>query len=234
MIVTGLVALSLVMQTTPAHIQQPQSAQSSKALRIFIEEDFSTAQMLRRELADWANRMAMRVTFVEKNVEQHPNNKLEAQVMKSRRHFQATAIIFAMIFANSAPAYCQSPQNNPASSSRIQRVKDQVQTIGVGEDVTVILSSGLEYYGEISKVEADNFEIDEIDLKQIISIAYANVKKVEKGYGKMNSSSGKRQKGSRSKLILTIASVGASVGFLLWGISKMKSPEPPGRFPRFP
>jgi hypothetical protein len=57
MIVTGLLALYLspatslysvgktpIPRTMPAHIQQPQPANPSKALRIFIEEDFSTAQ----------------------------------------------------------------------------------------------------------------------------------------------------------------------------------------------
>jgi hypothetical protein len=145
--------------------------------------------------------------------------------MKSQSYFVA-AICFALIFANSAPAYCQSPQ--------IQKVKDQVQTIGVGEDVTVKLSSGLEYYGEISKIEADSFEIDEIDLKQMVSIDYANVKKVEKGYGKMDSSSGKRQKKSRSVLIYTIVGAASFVGLLLWGVSRTKRSAPPSRFPRFP
>src|SRR4030095_839055 len=82
MIVTGLVALCLssipslysagrtpTLQTTPAHIQQPQSANSSKELRIFIEEDFSTAQMLKRELTDWSGRIGIRIIFVEKDVE---------------------------------------------------------------------------------------------------------------------------------------------------------------------
>ncbi len=57
------------------------------------------------------------------------------------------------------------PQNNPASPSQIQTVKDQVQKIGMGEDVTVILFSGVEYYGAISKIEPDSFEIAEVDLK---------------------------------------------------------------------
>jgi hypothetical protein len=82
MIVTGLVALYLssipslysagrtpTPQTTPAHIQQPQSANSSKELRIFIEEDFSTSQMLKRELTDWSGRIAIPIIFVEKDVE---------------------------------------------------------------------------------------------------------------------------------------------------------------------
>jgi hypothetical protein len=82
MIVTGLVALYLssipslysagrtpTLQTTPAHIQEPQSANSSKELRIFIEEDFSTAQMLKRELAYWSSRIGIPIIFVEKDVE---------------------------------------------------------------------------------------------------------------------------------------------------------------------
>jgi small nuclear ribonucleoprotein (snRNP)-like protein len=113
--------------------------------------------------------------------------------MKTRRYFQVAAITFALIFAHSAPAYCQSPQNNPASAPQIQTVKDYVQKIGKGEDVTVILLSGVEYYGAISKIEADSFEIAEVDLKQMVAISYADVKKVERGYGEMNSS-GKRQK----------------------------------------
>jgi hypothetical protein len=112
--------------------------------------------------------------------------------MKTRRYFQVAAITFALIFANSAAVYCQSPQNSPASAPRIQTVKDQVQKIGKGEDVTVILFSGVEYYGAISKIEPDGFEIAEVDLKEMVAISYADVKKVEKGYGEMNSL-GKRQ-----------------------------------------
>jgi len=79
MIVTGLVALFLAptpllfsagrTQTASANIQQSQSAHSSKTLRILVEEDFSTAQMLRRDLSDWADRIGMTIIFVEKNIE---------------------------------------------------------------------------------------------------------------------------------------------------------------------
>jgi hypothetical protein len=85
MIVTGLVALCLssvtprysagrtpTPQTTPApsaHIQQPQPANPSKSLRIFIEEDFSTAHMLRRDLTDWSGRIGIPIILVEKDIE---------------------------------------------------------------------------------------------------------------------------------------------------------------------
>jgi len=156
--------------------------------------------------------------------------------MRLHCYFQIFAITFALIFANSAPAYCQSPQNKPASSSQIQKVKDQIQKLGVAEDVTVILLSGVEHYGAISKIEPDSFEIAEVDLRQMVAIAYKDVKKVEKGYGEMNSSTGKRQKRvkSRSDLIWLIAGVGSLVGLGLWGASKVKKREPTPPFPPFP
>ena len=79
MIVTGLVALCLSSATSlysagrtptpPANVQQPQPAHPTKSLRLFIEEDFSTAQMLRRELAGWSGRIGIPIIFVEKDSE---------------------------------------------------------------------------------------------------------------------------------------------------------------------
>lgn len=71
-----LVALSLSSTTLiystgrpPSRIQQPQSARPSQALRIFIEEDFSKAQILKRELTEWFVRIGKPIIFVEKDVE---------------------------------------------------------------------------------------------------------------------------------------------------------------------
>lgn len=70
----------------------------------------------------------------------------------------------------------------------------------------------------------------------MVTIAYADVKNVGKGYGEMDSSTGKREKRlkSRSGWIVLIVGVGASVGLLLWGVSKLKKREPAGPFPRIP
>ena len=159
--------------------------------------------------------------------------------MKTHRYFQAIAISFALIFAGSAPAYGQSPQNNPASRDETQKFKDQIQKIGLAEDVTVILSSGLEYYGAISKIESDSFEIAEVDLRRMITIAFADVMKVEKGYGPMNSSTGKREKPlsvkSHSGLVLFIVGVGAVIGMMVFAFKKLGKREPAAPpFPRFP
>ena len=163
--------------------------------------------------------------------------------MKARRYFQVAAITFALIFANSAAVYCQSPQNSPASTPRIQIVKDYVQKIGQGKDVTVIMFSGVEYYGAISKIEPDGFEIAEVDLKQMVAISYADVYIVEKGYGEMNSSTGTRRKGPTMRAFWIFAAVGAAatVGFAVWaarrlGKRRAEFPNPtiPSPLPRIP
>jgi len=100
--------------------------------------------------------------------------------MKLLRYFQIAAITFALASGNNTPAFCQSSQNVP---SQVQKVKDQVQKLGIAEDVTVILLTGKEYYGAISRIEPDSFEITEVDLKQKMALDYKDVKKVRKGYG---------------------------------------------------
>jgi hypothetical protein len=119
-------------------------------------------------------------------------------------------------------------------------VKDYVQKIGQGKNVTVIMFSGVEYYGAISKIEQDSFEIAEVDLKQTVAISYADAYIVEKGYGEMNSSTGTRRKGPtmRSFWILVAVGVASTVGLAVWASKRLGKRRPTGPFPvpfpRFP
>ena len=126
-----------------------------------------------------------------------------------------------------------SPQNSPASERQIQTVKVNVQKIGQGKDVTVILFSGVEYYGAISKIEEDSFEVAEVDLKQMVAISYADVYIVEKGYGKMNSYTGTRRKGPsmRSFWIFVAVGVASTIGFAIWASKRLGNRRPTGPFP---
>jgi hypothetical protein len=137
------------------------------------------------------------------------SEKRKDRIMKPLRYFQIAAITFALVLGNNAPAFCRSPQNIP---SQIQKVKDQVQKIGVAEDVTVILLRGKEYYGAIRKIEPGSFEIAEVDLKQIMAFDYKDVKKVRKGYGGKNHLTGKRVNPRGKWIALGV------VGFLIIGI----------------
>jgi hypothetical protein len=135
--------------------------------------------------------------------------------MKLHRYLQIHAITLVLVFGSSAPAFCQSPQNTP---SQVQKVKSQVQNLGIAEDVTVILLTGKEYYGAISKIEPDSFEITEVDLKQRMAFDYKDVKKVREGYGERNSFTGKRVN-PRTDLIVSIAVIGGLIGLAFWGAS---------------
>jgi hypothetical protein len=73
-----------------------------------------------------------------------------------------------------------------------QRIKDSVDKIGIGGRITVVLSNGEERYGSVSDIASTSFEVVEVDLKQKISIDYADVKKVRRNYGGKNYISGKR------------------------------------------
>jgi len=136
--------------------------------------------------------------------------------MKQLRYFQTAAITFALALGNNVTAFCQSPQNSP---SQVQKVKDQVQKFGIAEDVTVILLTGKEYYGAISKIESDIFELAEVDLRQKMAFDYKDVKKVRKGYGDQHLISGKRGN-PRTQAIVAIVVIGALFGLAILAIPK--------------
>ena len=137
--------------------------------------------------------------------------------MKLFRYLQIATITFAQALGNNTPAFCQSSQNVP---SQIQKVKDQVQKVGILEDVTVILLTGKEYYGSISKIETDRFEIAEVDLKQRMEFDYKDVMKVRKGYG--GRGFGGKRVNPRHSLIAGIAVAGLLFGVAILGVIHSK------------
>src|SRR5262245_30502651 len=137
--------------------------------------------------------------------------------MKLLRYFQIATITLALALGNNATAFCQSPQNG---ASTVQDVKDQVQKIGVAKKVTVILLTGKEYYGAISKIEPDRFEIAEVDLKRGMEFDYKDVKEVRKGYG--GRGFGGKRVNPRHNLIAGIAAVGLIFGMAILVASQTK------------
>ena len=81
------------------------------------------------------------------------------------------------------------PQSKPSS---FEKVKRDVESLGRGSRVTVVLRNGNEYYGAIGDTTEDSFELLEIDLNQKITIAYSDVSKVRSGFGNPNPYNGKR------------------------------------------
>jgi len=59
----------------------------------------------------------------------------------------------------------------------------KIMKIGIRANVTVKLHNGKTLHGFINRIEDQQFEISEVDLKTILVIRYDEVKKVESGYG---------------------------------------------------
>ena len=55
-----------------------------------------------------------------------------------------------------------------------------------------MLNNGNERYGSIERLDEDSFQVAEVDLKQVFTVAYSDVKKVRVGYGNTNQFTGKR------------------------------------------
>ncbi|MDQ3713741.1 MAG: hypothetical protein M3388_16185 [Acidobacteriota bacterium] len=101
-------------------------------------------------------------------------------------------------------------------AAKIEQLKKQVEKIGIGRKITVIRLDEREFYGSVSNIEADGFQIDEVDLNQTVGFKYTELKKVRKGYGGKNYAVGKRVKPGRG-LLYGAALLGGL--FLILGIA---------------
>lgn len=73
-----------------------------------------------------------------------------------------------------------------------EKIKARVQKLGSGKDLTVTLRNRDEHCGTIKNIEDDKFLIYEVDMKQLLEINYADVKKLESGYGHSRDRLGRR------------------------------------------
>ncbi len=80
----------------------------------------------------------------------------------------------------------------PATDRRVEQIKGKLRSLGIASRVTVMLNNGNERYGSIERLDEDSFQVAEVDLKQVFTVAYSDVKKVREGYGNTNQFTGKR------------------------------------------
>jgi hypothetical protein len=72
-------------------------------------------------------------------------------------------------------------QQSKSASPQVDKIRRDVQKIGVGGQITVYQIRGNTLHGTVTKINQDEFEIAEVDLGQIITIQYRDVKKVRSG-----------------------------------------------------
>jgi hypothetical protein len=108
------------------------------------------------------------------------------------------------------PGLAQQPQPTASgSSAQTDKIESKIRKIGIRADVTVKLNNGKTYHGFINRIDDEEFEMGEVDLKTSIVVRYDQVKKVESGYG-AKGPLGNRV-GKKGRRIGTIISVAALV-----------------------
>jgi hypothetical protein len=114
-----------------------------------------------------------------------------------RHSFLAVLIIFVILVTGNHLCFAQTDAANSSQKKQVQsaakeRLKKQVDKIGIGGKITVIRLDERKFYGSVSGIEDDNFQIQDVDSKQTLDFKYAELKKVKKGDGERNLLTGKR------------------------------------------
>ena len=85
-----------------------------------------------------------------------------------------------------------SPRTTTKDGRKAEQIKWKLRGLGIASRVTVALNNGNERYGSIEQIGEDSFQLAEVDMKQVFTISYNDVKKVREGYGNPNQFTGKR------------------------------------------
>ena len=127
---------------------------------------------------------------------------LKSAVAASLRFLLVSVFLTAPVFAQTRD---QQPQGSTAQRDKIE---SKIRKIGIRADVTVKLRSGKTYHGFINRIDDEEFEMSEVDLKTSIVIRYDQVRKVESGYGEKGPLGNRvGKKGRRIGRIIGLAAV---------------------------
>jgi hypothetical protein len=123
-----------------------------------------------------------------------------------------TLIAMLLALVQSIGAFAQrSPGPPPTAqlSAAAQQIRSRIESLPVGGKLTVDMLDGSQYYGNLHTIESDSFSIREVDLKRVLTLRYAEVKKVRKDYGRRGF--GGKRVHPRTNLIAALAVVGGLV-----------------------
>jgi hypothetical protein len=89
------------------------------------------------------------------------------------------------------------------ADQRAEEIKWKVRSLGIASRVTVKLNNGNERYGSIERIDKDSFQLAEVDVKQVFTMSYSDVRKIREGYGNPNQFTGKRWNPIWAKIAVT-------------------------------
>jgi len=107
--------------------------------------------------------------------------------------------ILAILITSNHLCFAQTNSAN-SSKNKAEKLKKKVEKIGLGGKITAVRFDGRDFYGTVTDIEADGFEMVEVDSKQTIKFKYAELKKIHKGDGETNLITGKRNNPQRGWL----------------------------------
>jgi hypothetical protein len=93
-----------------------------------------------------------------------------------------------LLLSHIRPAFSQQPAIQPSPQIAVNvdthtdKMKRNILKLGVGHQVTAVLKDGIEYHGAITEIGEESFKVAEVDLKQVFSVRYDNVKKLYRDY----------------------------------------------------
>ena len=131
----------------------------------------------------------------------------------------AFAVLWCLLLGALTTGVCMA-QNSPSPSQpiSIDQIKQDVAKIGVGNKITVIRSNGQEAYGSLRRIDAEGFQIEEVDQKFTVDFKYNEVQGVRKGYG-IKGYGGKRIAPSKKRWVLAAIVIAAGVASIALAVS---------------
>ena len=111
----------------------------------------------------------------------------------------------------------------PKLDDKARKVKRMVEKIGVAGRLTLYLKNGEELYGSVVLYDEESVQITEIDLKQVVTVQYINIKRVREDYGKRDLFTGKRSNPSKGfKIGLAVGLLFVAIGVPIIALASMK------------
>lgn len=130
-------------------------------------------------------------------------------------------LAFCLFYSKALTTNAQTSSNANQSKldSQSEKIKKNIEKIGQGNDITVFLIDGKEFYGSVKSIEADLVLIYEVDAKKLFEIKYAEIKKVSKGYAEIGKNGTRRKQSKRSRFF-AYAAVASIIVIMGIGYSK--------------
>src|SRR5258708_808473 len=144
--------------------------------------------------------------------EQLTEDRLSAPGGTMKNSLLITSILLAAIAVTTPAGFGQQPNPSTASpdaagpDAHALKIRHQLEFMGSSRDVTVSLRHGRDYHGRIVDTGDDSFRIDEVDMRQVITIRYHDIKRIDAGY-MQKSLIGNTRHNPRTSKIITVATL---------------------------